>query len=181
MRLKAISKRQINEQESWRYREAGGWQRQCSGDALRRVVRLTPVEPLPRACRGHLVVPSELDPEGTSTYLRWQVATYGPFRLVKVECGWGNFCPTGNARVQFSTPVRGADLLRGVHFLPRIPFAVDDTSDESASWTLEASLKPRTGYAIVVETLVLRDVFGQKLTGNPVKAFATTGYPAAVN
>ncbi len=180
-RLKAVSQRPVNDKDSWRYREAGGWQRQRSGDALRRVVRLTPVEPLPRACRGHLVVPSELDPEGTSTYLRWQVATYGPFRLVKVECGWGNFCPTGNARVQFSTPVRGADLLRGVHFLPRIPFAVDDTSDESASWTLEASLKPRTGYAIVVDTLVLRDVFGQKLTGNPVKAFATTGYPAAVN
>ena len=180
LRLRATSQRPITDQDSWRYREAGGWRRERSGDALRRVVRLSPVAPLPKACKGTLVVPSELDAEGTSSYLRWRLATYGPFQLVIATCGYGPICPTGNARVEFTTPVRGADLLRGVHFLPRIPFAVHDTSEESATWTLEASLKPRTGYAVVVDTLVLRDVFGQKLSGNPVKVFATSGYSPAV-
>lgn len=180
LRLRATAQRPITDQDSWRYREAGGWRRERSGDALRRVVRLSPVEPLPKACNGTLVVPSELDAEGTSAYLRWRLATYGPFQLVMATCGYGPICPTGNARVEFSTPVRGADLLRGVHFLPRIPFAVHDTSEESATWTLEASLKPRTGYAVVVDTLVLRDVFGQRLSGNPVKVFATSGYSPGV-
>ncbi|HEV8381174.1 MAG TPA: Ig-like domain-containing protein [Gemmatimonadales bacterium] len=181
-RLRAVSQRPIKDDDSWQYREAGGWQRDRGGDALRRVVRLTPVAPLPKGCTGALVVPSELDPEGTSPYLRWRLATYGPFQLISVSCGWyANSCPVGPARVEFSTPVRGADLLRGVHFLPRIPFAVQDTSEESPVWTLEASLKPRTGYAVVVDTLVLRDVFGQRLTGNPVKAFGTTGYLPSVS
>ena len=180
VRLKAVSQRPINEEDSWRYREAGGWRRDRSGDAMRRVVRLSPSAALPKACTGALVVPSELDAEGTSPYQRWRLATYGPFRLISVACGYGPICPTGNTRVEFSTPVRGADLLRGVHFLPRIPFAVQDTNEESATWTLEASLKPRTGYAVVVDTLVLRDIFGQRLTGNPVKAFGTTGYAPAV-
>ncbi|MGH7521946.1 MAG: Ig-like domain-containing protein [Gemmatimonadales bacterium] len=181
VRLKAVSQRPITDQDSWRYREAGGWQRDRGADALRRVVRLSPVEPLPKACSGLLVVPSELDEESTSSYLRWRIATYGLFQLIMATCGYSRSCPTGNARVEFSTPVRGADLLRGVHFLPRTPFTIQDTSEESATWTLEASLKPRTGYAVVVDTLVLRDVFGQKLTGNPVKVFATSGYDQAVS
>ena len=181
VRLKAVSQRPISEQDSWRYREAGGWRRDRSADALRRVVRLAPSRPLPRACSGLLVVPSELDEEGTSSYLRWRLATYGLFQLTMAACGYTRVCPAGPARVEFSTPVRGGDLLRGVHFLPRIPFTIQDTSDESATWVLEASLKPRTGYAVVVDTLVLRDVFGQKLSGNPVKVFVTSGYDPAVS
>src|SRR2546425_511282 len=89
VRLKAVSQRPIKDDDSWRYREAGGWQRDRNGDALRRVVRLTPITPLPKGCHGSLVVPSELDPEGTSPYQRWRLATYGPFQLVSATCGWG--------------------------------------------------------------------------------------------
>ena len=181
VRLRAVSQRTIKEDDTWQYREAGGWQRDHAGDALRRVVRFTPLTPLPKGCTGFLAVPSELDPEGTSPYQRWRFATYGPFQLIAAFCGWNNAtCPAGPPRIEFSTPVRGVDLLRGVHFLPKIPFAVQDTTDEMATWILDASLKPRTGYALVVDTTVLRDVFGQKLTGNPVKAFGTTGYDPAV-
>lgn len=183
-RLKAVSQRPIKDDDSWQYREAGGWDRDKSADALRRVVRLAPVAPLPKGCRGFLAVPSELDPEGTSPYNRWRLETYGPFQLISAVCGWssgGGSCPAGPARVEFSTPVRGADLLRGVHFLPKIAFSVQDTTEESSTWTLDASLKARTGYAIIVDTLVLRDIFGQRLTGNPVKAFGTTGYDPSVS
>ena len=181
VRLRAVSQRPIKDDDSWRYREAGGWQRDRGGDALRRVVRLTPATPLPTGCQGFLVVPSELDPEGTSPYLRWRLATYGPFQLISATCGWNwTSCPTGPPRIEFSTPVRGAELLRGIRLLPRIPIAVSDTNEESATWSLDVSLKPRTGYAIIVDTLVLHDVFGQRLVGNPVKAFGTTGYDPAV-
>ncbi len=181
IRVRAVSQRPISDKDSWRYREAGGWQRDRSSDALRRVVRVVPVAPLPNGCRGSLVVPTELDPESTSPYQRWGLATYGPFQLISALCASSPICPAGYTRVEFSTPVRGAALLRGVHFLPRIPFTVQDTSDESAIWILEASLKPRTGYAVVVDTAILRDVFGQTLIGNPVKAFATTGYAPSVS
>ena len=181
VRLRAVSQRPISDTDSWRYKEAGGWQRDKAGDALRRVVKLTPLIPLPKGCRGALVVPSELDPEGTSPYQRWRLATYGPFQLISATCGWNwTTCPVGPPRIEFSTPVRGAELLRGIHLLPRVPIAISDTNQESATWSLEASLKPRTGYAVIVDTLVLHDVFGQRLVGNPVKAFGTTGYEPAV-
>src|SRR6266550_1385943 len=181
VRLKAVSQRPIKDDDSWRYREAGGWQRDRGTDALRRVVRLSPTTPLPNGCQGFLVVPSELDPEGTSPYLKWRLATYGPFQLISATCGWNwTTCPAGPPRIEFSTPVRGAEVLRGIHLLPRIAVAVSDTNEESATWTLDASLKPRTGYAVIVDTLILHDVFGQRLVGNPVKAFGTTGYDPAV-
>ena len=181
VRLRAVSQRPINDQDSWRYREAGGWQRDKAADALRRVVRLAPVTDLPKGCSGVLQVPSELDPEGTSPFQRWRLATYGPFQMVSATCGWSwTTCPTGPPRVEFSTPVRGAELLRGVRLLPKLPFAVSDTNEESATWMLDVALKPRTGYAAIVDTLVLRDVFGQKLVGNPVKAFGTTGFDPSV-
>src|SRR3989475_6936973 len=181
VRVRAVSQRPLKDDDSWRYREAGGWQRDRGTDALRRVVRLAPVTPLPKGCQGFLVVPSELDPEGTSPYFRWRLATYGPFQLTSATCGWNwTSCPAGPPRIEFSTPVRGAELLRSIHLLPRIPIAVSDTNEESATWSLDVSLKPRTGYAVVVDTLVLHDVFGQRLVGNPVKAFGTTGYDPAV-
>ena len=72
VRLRAVSQRPIKDDDSGRYREAGGWQRDRGTDALRRVVRLSPVTALPKGCGGSLVVPSELDAENTSPYLRWR-------------------------------------------------------------------------------------------------------------
>jgi hypothetical protein len=70
--------------------------------------------------------------------------------------------------------VRGADVLRHVTLLPATPFTVRASADASPVWVLEGALKPRTGYAIVVDT-ALHDMFGQPLTGNPVVTVVTTG------
>ncbi|MEO7332659.1 MAG: MG2 domain-containing protein [Gemmatimonadales bacterium] len=89
--------------------------------------------------------------------------------------------PVGPVYVRFTTPVKGAEVQRHLKILPAVPVVVDDTADERTYWNLtEASLKPRTGYAVVADT-GLRDVFGQRLTGNPVATVATTGYPPSLD
>ncbi|HEU4698621.1 MAG TPA: alpha-2-macroglobulin family protein [Gemmatimonadales bacterium] len=195
IRLRLLSERTITKDDSWELREAGGWERDRSLDRLRRVVRLAPARPLPRGCESALVFPSRLDAaRGTGTLVRWPFATYGDFRLVEASCGWARrprrtpegkvvtepVCPTGPAVLAFSTPVRGAEVLRHVRLLPGVKLAVSDTSDERATWALEGTLAPRTGYAVVVDT-ALRDVFGQRLVGNPVATVVTTGYAPMVN
>jgi hypothetical protein len=63
VRLKATGQRGITDQDTWEFREAGGWERNRGLDSLRRVVELTPVARLPRGCSGYLVVPPVLDEE----------------------------------------------------------------------------------------------------------------------
>ena len=181
IRLRALEQRLITSKDSWEYKEAGGYQRDRSADSLRRVVSLTPEAPLPAACAGELVTQSILDAEGTSAYVRWGFQTYGPLRLLSAGClsRPGTHCPTGPIKLEFSTPVRGANVLRRVSTKPALSFAVRDTSEESATWILEAALKPRAEYAVVVDT-TLTDIFGQRFTGNGVATFTTTGYAPAV-
>lgn len=179
VRLRALSQRAITDDDPWQYTQAGGWQRDRSLDAQRRVVRLRPEQPLPLACRGSLVVPPTLDPQVTRPSLRWRFATHGPFRLIAARCGTHPWCPTGFATLEFSTPVRGADVERAVRLEPAVRFAVPDTSDERARWILEAGLKPRTTYRVSVDS-TLYDVFGQALTGATSDSFATTGYAPSI-
>lgn len=179
IRLKATGQRAITEKDPWQYREAGGWERDRAADPLRRVVELTPERRLPLDCSGSVVAPSVVDPEGTKPFARWAFSTYGPFRLDSAECAGGEHCPAGGVRVRFSTPVKGAMVERRVSLLPAAPFTVSDTSDESNSWYLETQLAPHTGYAVVVDTAI-RDVFGQRLAGNPAAGFRTTGYAPLV-
>ena len=101
--------------------------------------------------------------------------------MVRARCSWGGtICPTGPLTVQFSTPVRGAEVLRGVSVRPAAKFSIADTSDVRAEWVLEAELKPRTGYAVVADRS-LTDGFGQTLSGNPVATMRTTGYAPAID
>ncbi len=181
IRLKPVDQRAITSKDSWEYKEAGGYQRDRTTDSLRRVVSLMPEAPLPPACAGALVAQSILDAEGTSAYVRWDFQTYGPLRLLNAGClsRPGTRCPTGPLKLEFSTPVRGASVLRHVKTEPGLSFGVSDTSQESATWILEAALKPRTEYRVVVDTTVT-DVFGQRFTGNGVATFTTTGYAPAV-
>ncbi|MEO8199065.1 MAG: MG2 domain-containing protein [Gemmatimonadota bacterium] len=180
VRLKVSGQREIREDDTWEYREAGGWERNRAVDRLRRVVALTPVTPLPHGCSGELVTPEILD-QGTqdSTPRRYALATYGDLRLDRAACAWDE-CPTGPIEVKFTTPIRGAELMRHLRLQPAVPFAVSDTEDERSTWVLDATLNPRTGYALVADT-ALRDIFGQRLTGNPVSAFFTSGYPPTVD
>jgi len=179
MRLRVAEQRPITKDDPWQYREAGGWERDRSADPLRRVLTLRPERPLPLGCRGELVLPSTVDLEGTRPFVRWAFQTYGTFRLTEAACATPQACPAGGARITFSTPVKGTEVARSVRLLPAAAFEVADTAGESAVWYLEATLSPHTAYAVVVDS-TLRDVFGQRLTGNPAAGFRTTGFAPLV-
>jgi len=181
VRLRVDAERAVADSDRGEFREAGGWERDRSADRLRRVVTLVPDHPLPRGCAGSLVVPSSLDDQGRTQLQRWSLATHGDLRLVRASCGWDRVsCPTGPITVRLNTPVRGADLVRHLTIKPETRFTVQDTAATSDQWSLEATLKPRTWYAVVADS-GLRDVFGQPLTGNPVVTVGTTGYAPAIN
>jgi Penicillin-Binding Protein C-terminus Family/Bacterial Ig-like domain len=179
VRLRAVSERAVSDSDPWTYREAGGWDRNRAADSLRRVVRLVPEGALPLACAGWLVTPQTIDSTDTAPANQWPFSTYGPFHLSHVACDGRPPCPTGYARIEFSTPVRGADVLRGVRFAPATPFTIGDTADESSGWFLQASLTPRTTYTVTVDPS-LRDVFGQSFMGPATATLATTGYAPAL-
>lgn len=170
----------LSEDAPWQFKEAGGWDRERAADLLRRVVTLTPARELPYGCSGDLVLPSFLDAERPGELQRWSISTYGSFQLLEGDCGERQFCPTGPILLRFSNPVKGADLLRSITVLPKVPFSIADTEEVSERWTLSAELKPHTGYMVLVDS-TLKDAFGQRLTGNPVKAFGTTGYRPSVS
>jgi uncharacterized protein YfaS (alpha-2-macroglobulin family) len=181
VRLRAESQRRITGGDRWEFRDAGGWDRDRAADSLRRVVRMVPHRPLPRGCDGQIVAPASFDERGRDSLQRWPFATYGPLRIAAVACGWNReHCPTGPVTVTFSTPVRGAALVRHLRITPDTRFTVSDTAEERDQWALEAELAPRTWYGVVADT-ALRDVFGQPLTGNPVATLRTSGYEAAIN
>lgn len=179
IKLNVSVQRAIRERDPWQYREAGGWDRDRTADPLRRVLELTPERTLPLACAGELVVPAEIDPEGTKPFARWGFATYGAFALLGAGCSTGPSCPTGGITVSFSTPVKGAEVARRLTLLPAAEFSVADTAEESARWSLETRLAPRTAYAVVADS-ALRDIFGQRLTGNPAAGLRTTGFAPLV-
>ena len=177
--LRVRGQRPIDDQAPWQFQEAGGWDRDHGADSLRRIVELVPVRPLPLDCSGELVLPTSIDPENTRPFVRWGFQTYAPFRLVGASCGGGDVCPAGGIRLEFSTPVKGADVEREVSILPKVAFSVSDTSETSETWYLEATLTPHTAYAVNVAP-TLTDIFGQRLGGNPAAGFRTTGYAPLV-
>lgn len=164
----------------WQFKEAGGWDRDRSADPLRREVPLTPERPLPYGCKGDLVVPEAIDAERPGEISRWPIETYGDFQLTGASCRGNDFCPTGPIELRFSTPVKGGDLLGHLTVAPKVDFAIEDTTEISAYWSVDARLKPRTGYLVRIDS-TLRDVFGQRIEGYPVKAFGTTGYRPSVS
>jgi uncharacterized protein YfaS (alpha-2-macroglobulin family) len=181
VRLEVEAQRPVRDDDRWDFREAGGWDRDRTADPLRRVVRFAPRTPLPLACSGELVVPAAFDEAGRASLQRWPFSTYGPLRVVKAACGWeGKYCPAGPVILRFSTPVRGADVMRRVQLRPGAKFLVSDTADTRPEWVLETELRPRTGYAVVVDP-ALTDAFGQRLRDNPVATFVTTGYAPAID
>jgi uncharacterized protein YfaS (alpha-2-macroglobulin family) len=181
VRLRPMSQRAVTDKDPYAYREAGGYNRNRAADSLRRVVSLVPEAALPLGCTGELVVPSTLDDEGTSRYERWRFETYSPLQLVNASCGtaWKT-CPTGPIVVTFSTPVPGAEVLRRVRIVPAVAFVVRDTLEQSPTWTLEATLKPRSSYGVFVDS-ALTDVFGQRVGSGPHRVVTTTGYAPSVD
>lgn len=145
----------------------------------RRIVELVPVEPLPLGCKATLVVPQSVEPR-TANWHTWNFATYGPLHLSDARCGSGDWCASGPVQLTFSTPVRGAEILRHVRLEPGIAFSIGDTTRESTRWTLDAELEPRQHYAVVVDTLLV-DVFGQRMSEVAVRAFVTTGWRPSIS
>ena len=181
IRLTALEQRAIADSAPWQLREAGGWNRDRSADALRRVVILRLAEPLPLGCAADLVTPTFIDPTNPGPLRRWGFSTYGTFAVDTTTCGGGDGnCPAGPIRLRFTTPVRGADVLRHVRVLPKLTFTVADSTEVSETWTLWADLKPRTGYLIEVDQ-GLTDGFGQRLTGNTRRTVVTTGFSPNVS
>lgn len=172
--LRVVEQRPIVEADGYAFREAGGWQRDRSLDSARRVVVVAPRRPLPYDCAGELLAPAEVA-DGAPAPRRIPLRTLGPLRLTTAQCGWAAVCPTGPVRLTFSSPVRGAAVARHVRLIPETPFQVHDTSEVSTTWTLDGALRPRTAYAAVADS-GLRDVFGQRLTGNPAASVRTTGF-----
>ena len=180
VRLDAVAQRPVGSDDPVPFREAGGYERDRSTDSLRRIVQLAPRSALPHGCNGLLVVPTELSAEGSRRSARWPFATYGDLKLKSVECAEPTqSCPTGPVNVTFTNPVRGSEVAKRVRLFPHTEFRVRDTTAESITWTLEATLRPRVGYAVIADT-ALRDVFGQPLHGNPAAGFRTTGYAPTI-
>ena len=173
--LKPGAEGPIPDDAPWQFKEAGGWERDRTADVLRRVVSLTPERPLPYGCLGDLVVPEAIDLEQPGKLTRFGIESYGKFELTGAECRWQRFCPNGPIALTFSTPIKGADLLKHLTILPTVDFSITDTADVNDHWVVSAQLKPRTGYLVRVDS-TLQDTFGQTITGYPVKTAVTTGY-----
>jgi hypothetical protein len=179
VRLRATSQRRVPGARAGFNDDEEGRPSNPALDSLRRAVTLVPESPLPRACSGDLVAPNEIG--GTSKgYMRMPFATYGDFRISKLECNAEQPCPRGPFHLRLTTPVRGSDVLRNVRVTPDIKIVIRDTESVSTVWTIEGSYKPRTGYAVSLDT-ALRDVFGQGLVGNPAAGYRTTGVPPLIN
>ena len=177
IRLRAVSQKLVVAPVE--YDDEEGPRRSTAIDSLRRAVQLVADSPLPHACSGELVAPKEIDEPSSGTE-RMGFTTYGDFRISSLECNLKEPCPRGPLHLQFSTPVRGAEIQRYVKAIPDAKIIIRDTSFSSTVWTLEGEYKPRVGYAVVVDTAI-RDVFGQSLRGNPAAGFRTTGVPPFVN
>jgi uncharacterized protein YfaS (alpha-2-macroglobulin family) len=172
--LRPLRQRRIGTQdERWRY--YGTWTGGDTTKDLRRVIELAPAESLPPNCAATLNVPERVD--SVTSNRSWQFHTYGPFAVTSAICGYNTGrCPIGPTHLYFTTPVRGADVLRHVHITPAIALAVNDTSAESAEWYLQGQLTPRTTYTVTVDA-GLTDVFGQRLpTAGAAFTFTTTSY-----
>jgi uncharacterized protein YfaS (alpha-2-macroglobulin family) len=170
--LRPVRQRRIGRtDERWRY--YGDYTVDSTRD-LRRVVELVPAEPLPLACEATLRLPERVD--SVTSNRSWVFHTYGPLSVTRVVCAYDTGrCPIGPARVYFSTPIRGSEVLRHVHLAPGAGFAVSDTTAEYDNWSLDAKLTPRTRYLVTVDS-GLTDVFGQRLTARYTKSVATTSY-----
>ena len=181
IRMRSLGVRKLAANDDYRLRDAGGYRRDRSADSLRRVVSLAPVSPLPLACPALLVAPLEIEQSSSSPRVAWPFSTYGPLRLIEASCSGGTRnCPTGPITLRFTTPVRGSALRKKVSILPAVPFTMSDTARESDVWQLDAPFLPRTTYALVADTS-LRDIFGQRLTGNPAAGVRTTSYTPSVS
>jgi len=175
--LRQVNQRRLDKDDPEWFRYYGVTGNDSTRD-LRRVVELMPARPLPSGCKAVLVLPARLD-SVKGGQVRWPFRTYGPFRVLRAGCPEGGECHYGPAEVVFSTPVRGADVLRHVHLAPGRAFTVRDTAEASDRWLLEGRLGPRHAYTVTIDA-ELRDQFEQRLPGPVAQPFTTPGVPPSI-
>src|SRR6266550_2579254 len=176
IRVKVQRQRRITDaDERWR------WYRGFPPDTLRdrhRVVELAPVAPLPLGCALKLRTPVRVDSVAAARV--FQFSTYGRLMVTGAWCTRLNEpCPVGPVYLEFSTPVKGAEVARRVRLVPAVPFTVGDTGTSRPSWTLDLRLQPRRRYLVVVDSGVT-DAFGQRLSEPFSTTIATTPYTPTV-
>ncbi|MGH7469777.1 MAG: MG2 domain-containing protein, partial [Longimicrobiales bacterium] len=149
------------------------------GDSLRdrrRMVELVPESVLPLNCSGQVSLPFRLESAWDTTF--WKFRTYGPMHVRIWPCARPNAC-SEPVHLQFSTPVRGTEVLRHVRILPALSFTVYDTAAELVSWVLQTRVRPRQRYMVVVDSQ-LTDVFGQRLGKQADTTYITESYAPAL-
>jgi uncharacterized protein YfaS (alpha-2-macroglobulin family) len=150
------------------------------GDTLRdarRLVQLIPESALPRNCGGRVSLPFPVQHAWDTMY--WGFRTFGPLSAHVHPCLQPNACGSTPIQLRFSTPVRGADVLRHVRFQPALDFTVQDTAAELESWALQARPAPRQRYTVVFDAQ-LTDTFGQQLGTQTDISFAMGSYAPAL-
>src|SRR5262249_11126259 len=86
-------------------------------------------------------------------------------------CDRSGFCSANQLTLDFSAPVRRAEIARTVRLDDR---AVDivGNADVAKAWTFRVAMHPRAKYAVVVDSTI-RDAFGRRLEG-PTSIAANT-------
>jgi alpha-2-macroglobulin len=178
--MRLLGMRLVSEQDPLHLQYQGMRDYRFRGDTLRdrrRVIELQPNADLPRACRGQLYVPfRERYPADSSA---WTFRTYGPLTVSASACNPPNACAGSGIHLEFSTPVRGTEVLRRLRTTPLLSLAVHDTAAELPTWLLKGRLDPNRSYTVVLDSL-LTDVFGQQLRREFRQTLTTGSYaPAA--
>ncbi|HEX8452860.1 MAG TPA: Ig-like domain-containing protein [Longimicrobium sp.] len=149
--------------------EAGRW------------IAFRPVNPLPNNVEVTVTIapgtPSAEGPRRTVDTQVWSFRTFGPFRFVRGNCGYGGLCRPGMPFVlEFSNPL--ADSLFDAS-LVRVEPAIEGMriAPQGNSLMIMGRTRPNTRYTVRVDA-GLRDRFGQRLAG-PATASFQVGAPVA--
>ena len=156
------AQRPIAETDDWSLRQAGGWDRDTTGDRFRRIVELRPTSVLPEDCSGAVVLPS-LDPADRAE-IRYPIASARRFVFERLDCANSDCAAGQHLRVWFTAPVHRDSLTRRIHLEPSVPFTVVESSDANTVWSVRLAIRPRTTYRVWVDSS-LTDIFGRRLTG----------------
>jgi uncharacterized protein YfaS (alpha-2-macroglobulin family) len=148
-----------------------------------RWVAFRTVRRLPRDSQVEVVIepgtPSAEGPLRTDAAQTFGFRTYGPLRVERSWCGWGEGCPPGSAwQIEFSNPIDSEafdeSLIRVEPELPLMRYRL--ANDRLAIY---GRVHPRRDYSVTLSADV-RDVFGQTLGQETSLRFEVGPAPASL-
>src|SRR6185437_2912889 len=178
--LRALRQRTVSKDDPWEFQEAGGWDRDTTGDRFRRVVELKPAQPLPSNCPGFVVLPNTTEDLAYGGMERFAIETATSFRLQPFDCSNSARCSTNDLVLRFTAPVKRADVLEHVRPEPALPLVLDAADVPSGEWRVKLALAPRTTYTVIADS-TLRDVYGRALAGPRSPRFVTGDFVPTVS